>query len=195
MIELLVFFIAGWLAVLTVVVLAVVRQVSGVLLAIEQRPSGQFSIDEDGPVVGTDLPDDVRARIAEGRTKGGDATLLLIVSATCGSCREILADFDPRRVAADELATFLLVAGRGEPAAQIVALAGSKFDSIYHGPDAVTMSQNSLSVHSSPFLLVISRDRIVAKRYVRSVEDLYDVDIGLIDGFRDSQLSKQTEAT
>lgn len=195
MIELLVFFIASWLAVLTVVVLAVVRQVSGVLLAIEQRPHGEFSIDADGPAVGTELPPDVRARIANGRTKAGDKTLLLIVSATCGSCREILEDFDSQRVATDELSTFLLVAGRGEPAAQIVALAGSKFDCIYDGPDAAALSQNSLSVHSSPFLVVISDNRVVAKRYVRSVQDLYDVNVGSTADGRVSQLSNSTEAT
>ncbi len=79
-----------WLGVLTLVVVLLVRQI-GLLTVRLSVASQAFSLDDDGPEVGIDLPEEVTSVLPE--LKEGRAYLLLI-SAGCTPCRELVADLD-----------------------------------------------------------------------------------------------------
>src|SRR5919205_3143369 len=98
-----------WLGVLTLVVVLLVRQI-GLLTVRLSVASQAFSLDDDGPEVGIDLPEEVTSVLPE--LKEGRAYLLLI-SAGCTPCRELVADLGGHRFGQRVVA---LVPGREEQA-------------------------------------------------------------------------------
>lgn len=165
-------FVVVWLAVLTLVVVALVRQVTALQLALQQRAPESFSVDADGPVLGTTVDDEIIDVLAATGMDAEGALALLVLSSTCGPCREVISAFERERAADDPIVA--LVAGSGPPLAEVAALAEDRFDAVVSGASADRAAQ-ALGIHSSPFGILIRNGVVVAKTYVRRVSDIYEM--------------------
>src|SRR3989337_654595 len=77
---------SAWLLLVTLVVLALVRQV-GLLTVRIDRGLPRFAPDQDGPEIGAPVPTDVLAVLPQLGALGRRQVLLL--SAACAPCREL----------------------------------------------------------------------------------------------------------
>lgn len=163
---------AIWFAALTLVVLALLRQVAAIELALQQRGDG-FRVDADGPDIGTSASEALVLIGTAGLATDDVATLLVIFSPTCGPCREIIESMDPSAIEAG-VVTAAFVVGEGVAADEVALFAAPKFSVVVSGREAQGAA-GTLNVHSSPYALVLVDGRVEQKRYVRRVDDLYDL--------------------
>lgn len=144
----------AWLAVLTVVIVLLVRQIG--LITVRLSLTGEaFSLDNGGPEIGSRIPDEVASILPELDER---RTYLLLLSATCESCRGVAEDLGGHRIDSTVVA---LIPGRPEVAEGIA-------DSLPPGirpildPEAVEIS-GYLDIQSTPFAICIE-DRNVSKK-------------------------------
>ncbi len=141
-----------WLGVLTLVVVLLVRQV-GLLTVRLSMASQAISLDDDGPEIGSSLPEDVASVMPE-----EDPAYLLLVSAGCDPCRELVAELDGRRF---EQSIVALVPGREEQASEIAALLPSDMRVVLD-PEATDLAE-SLDLESTPFVLEVEGGTVTRK--------------------------------
>ncbi|MGH8602343.1 MAG: hypothetical protein ACREXR_06075 [Gammaproteobacteria bacterium] len=145
---------SAWLAILTVVVVLIVRQIS--LITVRLSLAGEaLSLDDSGPEVGSRLPDEVVSMVPEFDEA---RAYLLLLSASCEPCRELAEELSDRRIDATVVA---LIPGRKEVAEGIADLLPSEIRTVLD-PDAVELSGH-LDIQSTPFALQIEGG-IVSKK-------------------------------
>lgn len=162
--------VAVWLTGLSVALLAVVRQVAVLQLhASAPVSSGYFDVHADGPAVGSPVPDSLRTA---SWYPGGDF-VVMILSATCGPCREVVDELC--RSGGPDLPMYSFVAGRSEMAEPFVEQLTAGVAGHTHGePEASDVAQ-AFGVQSSPFALLVSEDVVAGKRYVRAASDVLEL--------------------
>jgi len=141
-----------WLGVLTFVVILLVRQV-GLLTVRVSIATRATSLDEDGPEIGSSLPEDVAEVMPE-----KERAYLLLISEGCDPCRELVAELDGHRFEQNMVA---LVPGREEQAAELAALLPQNMKVVLD-PDAIQMVE-SLDLESTPFVLEVE-DGVVTRK-------------------------------
>lgn len=144
-----------WLGVLTLVVVLLVRQV-GLLTVRLSMASQAISLDDDGPEIGSSLPEDVASVMPE-----EDPAYLLLVSAGCDPCRELVAELDGRSF---EQSVVALVPGREEQATEIAALLPSDMRVVLD-PEATDLAE-SLELESTPFVLEVEGGTVTRKAHI-----------------------------
>jgi hypothetical protein len=144
--------VCAWLGVLTFVVILLVRQV-GLLTVRVSIATRATSLDEDGPEIGTSLPEDVAEVMPE-----KERAYLLLISEGCDPCRELVAELDGHRF---EQKIVALVPGREEQAAELAALLPSNIKVVLD-PEAIQLVE-SLDLESTPFVLEVE-DGIVTRK-------------------------------
>lgn len=110
---------AIWLGVLTVVALVLVREVA-VLSARLDVGGGRAFVANDGPAIGRSLPESVAAALAP-YVRGDSGMYVLLVSAICGPCHDLVKQLRQQTWKLDDRVV-ALVTGRAELAD---AMAGS----------------------------------------------------------------------
>ena len=144
--------VCAWLGILTFVVMLLVRQVG--LLTVRLSTAAQtMSLDDDGPEVGSSLPEDVAEVMPD-----GERAYLLLISAGCDPCRELVADLDGHRFEQNIVA---LVPGRQEQAAELAALLPSGMKVVLD-PEATELTE-SLDLESTPFALEVESGTVIRK--------------------------------
>jgi hypothetical protein len=144
--------VCTWLGVLTFVVMLLVRQVG--LLTVRLSMAAQaMSLDDDGPEIGSSLPEDVAEVMPE-----GERAYLLLISAGCDPCRELAAELDGHRF---EQKVVALVPGREEQAGELADLlpAGIR---VVLDPEATQLAE-SLDLESTPFALEVESGMVNRK--------------------------------
>ena len=144
--------VCAWLGVLTFVVMLLVRQV-GLLTVRVSIATRATSLDEDGPEIGTTLPEDVAEVMPE-----KERAYLLLISEGCDPCRELVAELGGHRF---EQKIVALVPGREEQAAELAALLPSDIKVVLD-PEAIQLVE-SLDLESTPFVLEVE-DGIVTRK-------------------------------
>jgi hypothetical protein len=136
--------VCAWLGVLTFVVMLLVRQV-GLLTVRVSTATQAMSLDDDGPEVGSSLPEDVAEVMPQ-----NERAYLLLISAGCDPCRELVADLDGHRFEQNVVA---LVPGGQEQAGELAALLppGVK---VVLDPEATQLAE-SMDLESTPFVLEV----------------------------------------
>src|SRR5918993_3054717 len=82
-----------WLGVLTLVVVLLVRQIG--LLTVRLSVAGEAtSLDNDGPEIGSSVPEDVAVVLPD---QAEEHAYLLLISSTCLPCWELVSDLGQRR--------------------------------------------------------------------------------------------------
>ena len=146
-----------WLGVLSFVVVLLVRQIG--LLTVRLSVAGEaLSLDNDGPEVGSKVPDEVASVLPnpeEGRA------YLLLLSATCAPCRELVTDVGERHF---EQAIVALVPGSEHMAGELASLLPSGIQAVLD-PDASRLAE-ALNIHSTPFALETVNGTVTRKSYL-----------------------------
>jgi hypothetical protein len=147
-----------WLGVLTLVVVLLVRQVG--LLSVRLSSANRLpSLNDDGPEIGSSVPEEVAAELPE---LEGERTYLLLVAATCTPCRELIADIGERYF---EQTVTALVAGREEAAEELAGFLPSCGIRTVLDPKATRLARD-LEIRSTPFVLEVERGTITRKAYL-----------------------------
>ena len=147
-----------WLGVLTLVVVLLVRQI-GLLTVRLSVASQAISLDDDGPEVGSSLPEEVTSALPE--LKEEERAYLLLISAGCMPCRELVADLGGHHF---EQKVVALVPGREEQAREMAALLPSDIQVVLD-PKAVALA-GALELESTPFALELERGMVTGKAYL-----------------------------
>lgn len=147
--------VCAWLGVLTFVVVLLVRQV-GLLSVRFSMATRATSLDDDGPEIGSGLPEDVAEVMPE-----EERSYLLLISAGCDPCRELVAELDGHRF---EQKVVALVPGRPEQAAELAALLPQGIRVVLD-PEATQLTE-SLDLESTPFALEVEGGTVTRKTHV-----------------------------
>lgn len=174
-----VIFLIIWSASVTLALLALVRQVAVLQLLVDRRrPSSSslepFHVDDDGLDIGTSVPRDVSTTLK--RLVVSDECAILVMSATCGACREIVDDLKgPAWTRDRSRSLILMIAGREELAGQLAdEAAWLQPDGVVFDPEASELSA-ALGVHSSPFALLLHGETVAGKRYIRNADAVIEL--------------------
>ena len=148
-----------WLGVLTLVVVLLVRQI-GLLTVRLSVASQAFSLDNDGPEVGSSLPDEVTSVAPELME---ERAFLLLISSSCTPCRELVADLQGEH-RFEEQKIVALVPGGEEPAREMAALLPSGIRVVLD-PDAARVAE-AIDLESTPFALEVERGTVTRKAFL-----------------------------
>jgi hypothetical protein len=147
-----------WLGVLTLVVVLLVRQIG--LLTVRLSVSSQVSsLDDDGPEVGSAVPEYVASVLLDLEERA----YLVLISSTCTPCWELVADLGEYRF---EQKIVALVPGREEHARELAALLPSSIRVVLD-PEASRLAE-SLELESTPFAVDGHQESIPARGRLRS---------------------------
>jgi hypothetical protein len=157
-----------WLGVLTLVVVLVVRQIGLLTVRLSVAGEAASSVDDDGPEVGSSVPEDVASVLPD---QEEDPAYLLLISATCTPCRELVADLQGNHRFEQEIVA--LVPGPGELASELAALLPSGIRTVLD-PQATKLAE-ALDLESTPFALEVDRGTVTRKAYLHEgASDLID---------------------
>jgi len=146
-----------WLGVLTLVVVLLVRQVG--LLTVRLSVAGEATLlDNDGPEIGSSLPEDVAVVLPD---QAEEHAYLLLISSTCLPCWELATDLAEHRF---EQKIVALVPGHEERAGELAALLPSSMRVVLD-PEATRLA-GALQLESTPFALEIERGAVTRKAYL-----------------------------
>ncbi len=146
-----------WLGVLTLVVVLLVRQIG--LLTVRLSVAGQAtSLDNDGPEIGSRVPEDVAVVLPD---QAEEHAYLLLISSTCLPCWELATDLAEHRF---EQKIVALVPGHEERAGELAALLPSSMRVVLD-PEATRLA-GALQLESTPFALEIERGAVTRKAYL-----------------------------
>lgn len=154
--------IAVWLAALSFVVVLVTRQLGLVTVRLS-LVAPHAPADEAGPEVGSAVPSEAGALIG----RDGQPTVLLLLSATCDSCRSLASRLGEREV---DVNTVALVAGRQPLASGIGELLPSGIDTRFD-PEASQIAQR-LGLEMVPFGVRIDAGIVSMKAYLHTPDDV-----------------------
>lgn len=167
--------VAVWLALLTLGLILCIRELTLLRIRVDRGP--EFSVDDDGLSIGEAVPPDVLEVIPQ-HTRH---PFILLLSATCGPCRELAESLGATDIGNDVI---VLVPGREELAEGMVSMLPEELE-IVRDPKAVELAR-SLRVQSTPFLFAIADGVVESKKYVRSVDDF----LQFVDQMRNDRRAK-----
>lgn len=153
---------ALWLAVLSFAVLLLTRQV-GLITVRLALVSPRFAVSEDGVPIGSRLSDDISSRLQAGRS----AVAVLLLSATCDSCRTLAEGLHNRGF---DNSLSVLVAGTPALAREVVQALPSGVD-VRVEPEASEFAR-ALQLETVPFGLTVEHGYVTEKLVVEDPEDL-----------------------
>jgi hypothetical protein len=148
-----------WLGVLTLVVVLLVRQI-GLLTVRLSVASQAFSLDNDGPEVGSSLPEEVTSVVPELME---ERAFLLLISSTCTPCRELVSDLQGEQ-RFEEQKIVALVPGHEDQAREMAALLPSGIRVVLD-PDAARVA-GAIDLESTPLALEVERGVVTRKAFL-----------------------------
>jgi hypothetical protein len=149
--------VSVWLGVLTLVVVLLVRQIG--LLTVRLSVAGEAtSLDDDGPEIGSGVPEDVAVMLPD---QAEEHAFLLLISSTCLPCWELVTELGEHHFEQNIVA---LVPGHGEKAGELAALLPSGMRVVLD-PEATRLA-GALQLESTPFALEIARGTVTRKAYL-----------------------------
>ena len=147
--------VCAWLGLLTFVVMLLVRQV-GLLTVRLSMATQAMSLDDDGPDIGSSLPEEVAEVMPEGQT-----AYLLLTSAGCEPCRELVVELDGRPFEQNVVA---LVPGHQPQAGELAALLPQGMPVVLD-PQATELAE-SLELESTPFVIEVQGGTVTNKAHL-----------------------------
>jgi len=155
--------VAVWLAVISFVLILVVRQI-GLLTVRVSFAAPEVPVDEVGLPVGTEIPDHVLDGVSAG---GRPVSTLLLLSGTCGDCRGLATGLKAESVGDG---TLVLIAGGKALAEEVAELLPAELPRMYE-PEASRIA-NALGIDTVPFGMNVAGGVIRAKSFLRSASDV-----------------------
>ncbi len=118
-----------------------------------------MSLDDDGPEVGSSVPEAVASVLPDG---GVERAFLLLISSTCTPCRELVADLGGEHRFEQKIVA--LVPGPEELARELAALLPSGMRTVLD-PQATELAE-ALELESTPFALEVERRTVTRKAFL-----------------------------
>lgn len=157
--------LAVWCAVLTLVVLACIRQIAVFGLRIDKTLfSGTEPVD-DGLELGSPIPPEVTELFAGIPTDG--PSFLVLMSSTCTTCRDLAFELSDTTF---DRPVVTLVAGRSE-LVDIIVAALPVSTTVVRDPEA-TLAAKALDIKTTPFVFEFRRGELAAKAALRGADHL-----------------------
>jgi hypothetical protein len=148
-----------WLGILTLVVVLLVRQVGLLSLRLSANRQDQtFSLDNDGPEIGSQVPQNVASMLPN---LAEQQSYLLLASSSCGSCREVIADISSHQF---QRPVTVLIPGQEELSSELAMLLPSSVRTMLD-PEASKLA-DVLNIHSTPFAVELEGGRVTRKAYL-----------------------------
>jgi hypothetical protein len=144
-----------WLGVLSLVVVLLVRQI-GLLTVRLSVASQALSLDNDGPEIGSKVPEEVASALSDLEK---EHAYLLLISAT--PCRELVADISDRHF---EQTIVALVPGSEELADELASLLPPGIRAVLD-PEATRLA-GAMKIESTPFALEVRSGTVTRKAYL-----------------------------
>ena len=148
-----------WLGALTLVVVLLVRQIGLLTVRLSIAGEATMSLDDDGPEVGSNVPEAVASVLPDG---GVERAFLLLISSTCTPCRELVADLGGEQRFEQKIVA--LVPGPEELARELVALLPSGMRTVLD-PQATELAE-ALDLESTPFVLEVEGGTVTRKAFL-----------------------------
>src|SRR5215208_4133817 len=123
------------------------------LLRWNRDPYNLGNMEVDGRVVGSSLREDVAVVMPD-----GERAYLLLISASCEPCRELVAELDGHHF---EQSVVALVPGRQEQASELAALLPPGIRVVFD-PEATHLAE-SLDLESTPFAIEVEGGTVTSK--------------------------------
>jgi hypothetical protein len=117
-----------------------------------------LAVENDGPEVGTNIPEDVTSALPD---LEAERAYLLLISAGCTPCRELVADIGDRSF---EQTIVALVPGDEERGGELASLLPSGIRAVLD-PEAAEVAE-ALKLQSTPFALELERGQVTRKAYL-----------------------------
>lgn len=152
-----------WLVILTGTVLLLIQQLGLITVRLD-RSIQQIDVDNDGLDVGASLP----AAAMAAHPALSTATYLLVVSAACAPCRQIIEQVRAARVKDTSVMT-ALITGRANVADGVASLLPPGVGRVLD-PRA-TAIMTSLDIHSVPFILQLDHGVVRRKAFLRGGDE------------------------
>jgi hypothetical protein len=162
---------AVWLGVLTLVIVLTIRQIGIITVQLSMAGPG-FSVDKDGPEVGSSVPDSVMNTLPQ---ITAESTTILLVSATCTPCRTLIEDLQEYHF---DSPVITLLAGRQELADGLARMLSAN-TVIVRDPQATQIAE-AFNIYSTPFALRVEAAQVKLKTYVRTTDHF----LALVDGHK-----------
>jgi len=156
-----------WLGILTLLTLLIVRQIGLLTVRLDYARGPAFDPEADGLAIGTAVPPEARAALP---TLASEPVVLLIVSATCSPCREVVDGLAGQLPPGAERRLIALVAGDEAMADGLVAMLPPGVRSV-RDPQATAIA-TGLGIQSTPFALAVDGGVVSGKIYVHHAADL-----------------------
>jgi hypothetical protein len=161
-----------WLLILSAAMIGLVRYV-GVLQAAGTTVAGQQShgnamLDTDGPYIPSPLPDRTAATLLSYGAQPADLVATFF-SPTCGSCLERAEQIAGSLVDAQRN-VFLMTGDDPDRATDMLRILEPTGVTVIRSPDAQNILK-SLDISSTPFTFRVLDGQVVAKAYVRGLND------------------------
>ena len=160
-----------WLGILTLIIVLTLRQIGIMTVQLSMVGPG-FSVDTDGPEVGSSVPDTVITTLPQ---MNDELTTIMLISAACTPCRTLAEDL--RKYHFDSPVVTLLT-GR-QNLADSLAEALSSNTHIVRDPQATQIAE-AFNIHSTPYALRIEAGKVKLKTYVRTADHF----LALVEGHR-----------
>jgi hypothetical protein len=163
---------SSWLAGVTLLLILVIRQIGLLTVRLDHIRSESIvgphlDVANDGPEVGSGVPEEVLAVVPECRSA---VSYLLLVSATCSPCRELVQELR-RRQLRSEWSIVALVPGPSEVAESLIAMFPVGIRCV-RDPEAAVLARQQLRIQSTPFVLQIEAGTVTGKAYLYNADDL-----------------------
>jgi hypothetical protein len=154
--------ITVWMGLLTLVVVLLVRQMSLLTVRVSAA-SNRAELENDGPAIGSQLHERIRATV----NGAGVPTLIMVMSATCKPCHDLVDSIDPRSWPTQTLAVITGPDGSaGDLARQMPA--NARLLTGNEARDAAGL----LAISSLPFGLLVQDGMVFDKGYLSNRVDL-----------------------
>lgn len=160
-----------WLGVLTLIIVLTIRQIGVMTVQLSMIGPG-FSVDKDGPEVGSAIPDIVTTALPQ---MAAEPTTIMLISAICTPCRTLAEDLRKYRF---DSPVVTLLTGRQELADSLAETLSANTH-IVRDPQATQIAE-AFNIHSTPFALRVEAGKVKLKSYVRTADHF----LTLVDGHR-----------
>lgn len=168
--------VVGWMAVLSLVVVLLVRQTSLLTVRVTAA-SNRLELDNDGPRIGSKVDSAIlRAPLSP------STTFVVVMSATCKPCHELVEGVEPQAWPSRMIAVLT-----GPPAAARDLARRLPTDTKLLIDDEARDAAGHLGISSLPFGVLVQDDVVIDKGYLSNRVDL-DRLLKRSDGFRESSL-------
>lgn len=157
--------VSAWLIVLSLAQLLSIRQIA--ILTVRADNISSMDMNDDGMQLGLEVPMEITRELPDTRR----ANVVVLMSSTCGPCREVAATMDGLAIA-DPIT--VLLTGDEEQRRVVAALLPTNV-TIIEDPQAARLAE-LLQIKSSPFAMRITDGIVVGKAYLsesRTLERLY----------------------